>query len=116
MNESGHPVENQVEVNAEWLKSFTATARASCVQIAVAADELEKAVGAERFAVIAPLVLQQVIDSSSEMANLMAANLHNRRVAARLQALPRPADPGWVVPGTPAGMPFTDFPSPFDIP
>jgi hypothetical protein len=94
MNTPNTPPEASPQSEAEkaWLEDFAGTARASSQQIAIVVRELEQAVGAEHMAVVAPLVLRNLIDSSSEMANLMAADRQRQRAMA-----PRPADPAWHV-------------------
>jgi hypothetical protein len=107
----------------EWLDDFAASARSTSAQIGLVVDELVRAVGDTHFPVVAPIVLQQVIDTSAEMANLLAGNRQAQRAAAQrmqahqaanLAAVARPGDPAWAVRPYPMpGLPKTA--DPFDF-
>ena len=98
---------------AEWEHDFCLAAAATCRQIAIAADALENAVGTRRFGVVAHLMLQKVIETSAEQANLMAGQREQQRAydaeqlriaseaAAPMRQFPRPNDPNWLFAGRP---------------
>lgn len=98
---------------AEWEQDFGMAAAATSRQIAIAADALEAAVGARRFGVVAHLMLQKVIETSAEQANLMAGQREQQRaydaeqarlareVVAPMRQFPRPNDPNWLFAGRP---------------
>lgn len=86
-------------IEQQWLDDFTAAARSSCGQIALVVEALESAVGPERFAVVAPLYLRELVDTSVDAANL---RLSERMQAQAMAQPPRPADPAWNVAPSPA--------------
>ena len=86
-------------IEQQWLDDFTAAASSSCGQIALVAEALENAVGPERFAVVAPLYLRELVDTSVDAANL---RLSERMQAQAMAQPPRPADPAWNVVPNPA--------------